>query len=342
MVLVTNHTQSPCAAVSSRTLPWSKGIRLKQNVIRFQITSQVDRRLFQKQTSPLRPAARYIHDAKGKPLQISSFKSNVHNDEARNGSSKSVSPKNSVKISFVQHDTEETLTQSAAAEDAEVSNAPESNKAKSGSLDVRGLFRSWLNVLCTDVPHHAVDNILEGPPQMDNVQEPKKSSTTEKSGILKVVFCYFLGLDATIAVPLLIFIPLYLGVNVVYGAEVSRELTPLWIIGPLMVALYVKLLRGIIALYAFSFKQTVKVIKNLPTYSSITYKYIAEGKLKQDIRARFWQPVIDIKNMDYKELALRKWKAFQEWITEKYLDFVESIWPYYCRTIRFLKRANLI
>lgn len=137
-------------------------------------------------------------------------------------------------------------------------------------------------------------------------------------------------------------VPLYLAVTLVYGAEVSKELTPLWILGPLIVALYVKMLRGICALYVFSFKQTVNVVKNLPTYSLLAYDYIVRGKLKEDIRMRLLQPFIDIKNLDYKEAAKRKAKDIEVYLVEKYLDFVESIWPYYCRTIRFLKRANLI
>ncbi|KAL8480752.1 hypothetical protein ACS0TY_027332 [Phlomoides rotata] len=50
--------------------------------------------------------------------------------------------------------------------------------------------------------------------------------------ILKVVWCYFLGVDATIKVPILLLTPLYLAVNIVYGSRVSKELTPLWILGP--------------------------------------------------------------------------------------------------------------
>lgn len=127
-----------------------------------------------------------------------------------------------------------------------------------------------------------------------------------------------------------------------YGAEVSKELTPLWVFGPLIVALYIKMLQWLFALYVFSFNLTVKIIKNLPTYYMVAYKYISKGKLKEDLHAVFWQPVENIKNIDYKEFSKRKLKELQLWIVEKYLDFVESIWPYYCRTIRFLKRANLI
>lgn len=128
----------------------------------------------------------------------------------------------------------------------------------------------------------------------------------------------------------------------IYGAEVSKELTPLWIFGPLIIALYVKMLRWLSALYVFSFKLTIKLIKNLPTYYAVASNYIKQGKLKEDVRARVWQPVVDIKNLDYKELSRRKLKEFQVWLMERYLDYVESIWPSYCRTIRFLKRANLI
>lgn len=137
-------------------------------------------------------------------------------------------------------------------------------------------------------------------------------------------------------------IPLCLAVNVIYGVEVSKELTPLWVFGPLIIALYIKMLRWVCALYVFSFKLTLKVIKNLPTYCMVAYSYVACGKLKEDVLARVWQPVVNVKNLDYKELSRKRMKELQERIVEWYLDYVESIWPYYCRTIRFLKRANLL
>lgn len=342
MVLVTHHTQSSFAAVPLRNSSWSKGIRLKQNIVRFQMILRTDRCISMKQAFPLRPVPRFVHEAKGKLLQISSFKGNIQNDKSGDASSKPISPKSSVKISFLPQEREENLQESPTAQDTPVSCASESNKTISQSQSIRGLFLKWLSLLRTGVEAEAGDGILERSPQMDHLTEQKATNSKERGEILKVVLCYFLGLDATITVPLLIFIPLYLAVNVKYGSQVSRELTPLWVIGPLIVALYVKLVRWIFALYVFSFKQSVKVIKNLPTYYSIALNYIAEGKLKEDIQARFWQPVINVKNLDYKELSMRKWKVFQGWIVEKYLDFVESIWPHYCRTIRFLKRANLI
>ena len=137
-------------------------------------------------------------------------------------------------------------------------------------------------------------------------------------------------------------VPAFLAVNAIYGAEVTKELSPLWIAGPLIVSLYVKMFQGLCTLYAFCFKQTAKVIRNLPSYYIIAYHYIAQGKLRDDVRGLVTRPMVAVKNADYKELTGARLKQLRVWIVEKYLDFVESIWPYYCRTIRFLKRANLI
>lgn len=311
-------------------------------MFRLQMISRTDRFLSLKHAFPLRPATRRIDEAKGKTLHISFFKGSVQNEKAGDASSKPVLHKNPVKISFVQPDREGTVIESPTNPDMPVCSASESNMISSRSQAIRALFTKWLNLLHTEALGQAGDDVLQGSHQMNHLQEQKAANTKERGEILKVVLCYFLGLDATVTIPLLIFIPLYLGINVVYGAEVVRELTPLWIIGPLVVALYVKLFRWLVGLYVFSFKKTINVIKNLPSYYLVASTYIAQGKLKEDIWARFWQPVVDIKNLDYKELLRRKLKDFGEWLVEKYLDFVESIWPYYCRTIRFLKRANLI
>lgn len=136
--------------------------------------------------------------------------------------------------------------------------------------------------------------------------------------------------------------PFFLAVNAIYGPEVSKELTPLWIMGPLVVALYIMMVRVLCSVYVYSFKQTVKVIKNVPSYYNLAQSYVFGGKLKEDINAHILQPILNIKSADYKQLTIKLMKKLAEWIREKYLDFVESIWPYYCRAIRFLKSSNLI
>uniref|UniRef100_A0A5B7AHV9 Embryo defective 2759 n=1 Tax=Davidia involucrata TaxID=16924 RepID=A0A5B7AHV9_DAVIN len=342
MASVTHQIQGSYATFPSRPRPWNRGLELKRFVTTLHMVVRTDSFLSLKCKSCLSVGAPLVRGTKGKSLRISAFKGSAQNDELGGRSSGSKSAKNSVKLSYIPQESEETLTESPKEQNVPLSYASDSDERIAGSLAIQNLFKNWLALLRTPSPNQVVDEILEGPAPKERSEMQNGTQKKERSVILKAVWCYFLGLDATVKIPLLIFIPWYLAVNVVYGAEVSKELTPLWVLGPLIVALYIKMLRSICAFYVFSFKQTVKVVKNLPTYYLLAYNYIARGKLKEDVRAYFWQPVMNIKNLDYKELSKRKMKDLQVWAVEKYLDYVESIWPYYCRTIRFLKRANLI
>jgi hypothetical protein len=322
-----------------RPISWSKGMMLKHYATTLQMVGKADRCYLLKHNIRLSVGAPCIRATKRKSLRISAFKGSAQNDESAGRVSGSKVPKNSVKLK----ESEDPITESPKANDIPLSYTSEADQRIASSPAIHKLFKKWLTMLRTQSPSQVEDGILgeELPPT--EISETHNETENKKRGeILKAVWCHFLGLDATIKIPLLIFIPLYLVVNVLYGAEVSKELTPLWVFGPLIIALYIQMFRWLCALYVFSFKQTVKVIKNLPTYYMVTYSYVARGKLKEDVQARFWQPVVNIKNLDYKELSRKKLKELQEWMVEKYLDFVESIWPYYCQTIRFLKRANLI
>ncbi|CAA6661226.1 unnamed protein product [Spirodela intermedia] len=77
----------------------------------------------------------------------------------------------------------------------------------------------------------------------------------------------------------------------------------------------------------YSERPTDRVLKN--------HECSPEEKPKAYLRLHFF-------NMDYKALGRQMLKQLKEWAVETYLDYVESIWPYYCRTIRFLKKANLL
>ena len=131
---------------------------------------------------------------------------------------------------------------------------------------------------------------------------------------------------------------MYIAVNMKYGGEVAKELTPLWIAGPLIMALYMTTVQVITSLYIFSFRQSVKLLKKSP----MVYDYVASGKLNEIIRVRLWTPTVDFWNLGYIEISKRIWIDFQLWLVDKYMDCVESIWPSYCKFIRFLKRANFI
>lgn len=127
-----------------------------------------------------------------------------------------------------------------------------------------------------------------------------------------------------------------------YGIEVTKELAPLWIMGPLITALYIRAIQGICSLYVFCFRKAVEFVASVPSYYALVSGYLREGKLNDFLYAKLCKPVADVKNTDYEALARLRMKQLREWAVEKYLDYVESIWPLYCRTIRFLKKANLL
>ncbi|KAG2678836.1 hypothetical protein I3760_11G022500 [Carya illinoinensis] len=339
MALVTYQMQVSYSTFHSRPLSWDKRLKLKQSVKTLHMVGKTDRCFLLKRNVRLSVGAP-CNPGKLKPLRISAFKGSAQNEESAGRANGSKVPKNSVKLKE-SGDTAD----SPKANDIPLSYTSEAKEGIASSPAIHNLFIKFLTLLRTQSPRQVVNGVLGEEPPLREISETETQHGTEnkeRGEILRATWCFFLGLDATVKIPLLIFVPLYLAINVIYGAEVSKELTPLWVIGPLIIALYIKVFRGLWALYVFSFKMTVKIVKNLPTYFRVAYSYVARGKLKEDVLARFWQPVENIKNLDYKELARKKLKELQERAVEWYLDYVESIWPYYCRTIRFLKRANLI
>uniref|UniRef100_A0A2P2Q6T8 Uncharacterized protein n=1 Tax=Rhizophora mucronata TaxID=61149 RepID=A0A2P2Q6T8_RHIMU len=81
---------------------------------------------------------------------------------------------------------------------------------------------------------------------------------------------------------------------------------------------------------------------DIPIYYLVASCCIKQGKRKEAIQVRVLQPVVNIKNLGCKEFSRNKLKVLGHWHVGKYLDFVESTWPCYCRTMRLLKKANLI
>ncbi|KAL8465510.1 hypothetical protein ACS0TY_034852 [Phlomoides rotata] len=336
MALATHQLQGPCCTFPSAPSSWSRRSKLKHLLPA--PVGRKERLVSLKCRSCSSGGASLVLGSKSKVFKVSAFKSGNQHDDSGGRANGSKSLK-TVKVSYLQHESEE----SSGYTQQHLVPAPYSaaDEKTTSSLAIQNLFKNWLMLLRTPSQTQQV----EGSPEEPHVKTSEKSNAVQKQErgeILKTAWCYFLGLDATIKIPLLMFTPLYLGVNLVYGSEVSKELTPLWILGPLIVALYVKMFQAICALYVFSFKKTVIIVKNLPSYSALVYDYIFRGKLNIALHKHLWQPLVDIKNKDYREVLRRKLKDLQEWLVEKYLDYVESIWPYYCRTIRFLKRANLI
>ncbi|KAI3464115.1 hypothetical protein Pfo_020778 [Paulownia fortunei] len=342
MALATHHLKGPYSTFPSVPSLWSRGSKLKHSVSTFHAVGRKDR--FFSLTCRLcsSTGASLVLGSKSKLFKISAFKGSSQYDDSGGRANGSKSLKNAVKLSYLQNKSEESSLESSKVQNVVPAPYTAADETTTRSLAIQNLLKNWLMLLRTPLQTQPVEEVLEESSSKETSEMPNALQKQERGAIRKAVWCYFLGLDATIKIPLLLFTPLYLAVNLVYGLKVSKELTPLWILGPLFVALYIKMFRAMCGLYAFSFKQTVKVVKNLPVYYLLVHDYIVHGKLKEAMKTHIFEPVADIKNMDYNEVTRRKLKDLQGWLVERYLDFVESIWPYYSRTIRFLKRANLI
>ncbi|KAL4012468.1 hypothetical protein IC575_029570 [Cucumis melo] len=338
MALITHHPQGSYAELSSRLSFWNGSLNLKQRVTSVRTVGRTEHH------TPLRSNICFsigtprLCGPRPNLLRVSAFKSAARIDDETGGVA------NGSKITSypVKLKDGDYCTETPKGNNVPVCYASGANEDIAPSPAIQNLFKKWLELLRRQPVSQDVDGILEELPSAEMSDTQQESNKKESNKILRGVWFHFLGLNAAVKIPLLIFVPLYLVVNVSYGAEVSRELTPLWILGPLLTALYVKLFQWICALYVFSFKQTAKLIMNSPSYYWTVHHYIIQGKLKEQFVARFVQPIINIKNLDYKELSKRKLIELRERAMEKYLDYVESIWPYYCRAIRFLKRANLL
>ncbi|XP_020270107.1 uncharacterized protein LOC109845284 [Asparagus officinalis] len=339
MALIAHQTQGPYQPAFLRPKSWRQGTKLR-SFLAFQFVDKTAAFIPLKHHLYLR--SHPINLSKRKPFQVLSFKGSTQNDESDHSNGSSKFTKTPVQLCKTQEE-KEVIKESLDERTQSISYASEDREdITAGSLSIQKLFSKWLLMLWTQTlsPSNAVSGEKMGESEASDSR--KVPFRGEAGQVLKSMVLHFLKLDAAISLPMLIFIPFYLTVRTVYGAEVTKELTPMWVIGPLIVALYVKIIRVLCSLYIFCLISAIRLVKNLPSYYLLVYNYISDGKLKAYLYVRFWKPVDDFKNMDYKQLFARKMKQLQEWAVEKYLDYVESIWPYYCRTIRFLKKANLI
>ncbi|CAH8392943.1 unnamed protein product [Eruca vesicaria subsp. sativa] len=345
MVLVTHKLQGSDVLFTWSSPTWNRGLLIKRPVTSVRFVGSKEKHLRLKQKCCFTLGSPCSDGLKAKSFKVTSFKGSNQNSESGGRESGKKVTNNSVKLSYRSDDDENNVNSSPKAQNTSVSYTSETDDSVTGQPAIQKLFKKWLTLLRTQSPIQVTDESLGGEeaPQTTKAETETEIKKTESLQSSKsTLWTLFWSLDASIKIPLLLFVPAFLAVNAIYGAEVTKELSPLWIVGPLIVALYVKMFQGLCTLYAFCFNQSTKVIRNLPSYYIIAYHYITQGKLRDDVRGVVTRPMVAIKNADYKELTRTKLKQLQEWIVEKYLDFVESIWPYYCRTIRFLKRANLI
>uniref|UniRef100_A0A7N0T5A5 Uncharacterized protein n=1 Tax=Kalanchoe fedtschenkoi TaxID=63787 RepID=A0A7N0T5A5_KALFE len=267
---------------------------------------------------------------KQKPLIVSAYQGDGQNNEFGGGVSKS--PKHSAEVSYMP----KVFEDNSLAENGPFSCIPEAKEINERSKVIHNLFSKWLTILHN--PSKPTET-AEGASRSTEQMELSESSGTEfeihKRGldrVREVVSCYFSRLDITFKITLLIFIPCYVAIRVIYGVEVLKELTPLWILGPLIVALDIKMFQAVSQLYVFSFKQAEIAIRSIPS----------PEKLTQATRAYFSQKFAEMKSLDFKKVANLKVKEIPRLKEIISTLFFTYSWPLYWRTVRFLARSNLI
>ncbi|KAL3655392.1 hypothetical protein CASFOL_001178 [Castilleja foliolosa] len=340
MALATQHFKGSCSTFPFEPSPWIRKSKLKRSLPMFHSDWTEDRSISLTCRLCLSIGASIALGPKSRLSKISAFKRSRQYGDPNCIVNGTESLKHDDKVSYLQNGNEDILV----VESSDVQNnvvptryTASDETTTTRSMVIHDLLKNWLMLLCRPLQTQPVEEVIEEP--SSSVTSEIQNTKRERCGtMLNAVWCNFLGLDATIKLPLLVFTPLYLAINLLYGLKVSKELMPLWILGPLIVALYIKTFRVMCGLYAFSFKQAVQVVKNVPVFYLLVHNYFVHGKLKEDIL----EPLTDIKNVDYNDLTRRKMKDLQGWFLGIHLDFIELIWPCYFRTTRLLKRANFM
>ncbi|XP_057473050.1 uncharacterized protein LOC130761554 [Actinidia eriantha] len=158
LVTGTHHFPGSYATFPLRPVSWNKGIQLKQ----LHMVSKAGSPFSLRCKSRLSVGAPLLRIPKLKSLRVSAFKGNDQNDESGGRSSGSKSSKKSVKLSYVQQESEDTLTESANMQDVPLSYASEADEKVSGSLAVQKLFKNWLTLLRSQPLQEVADESLEG------------------------------------------------------------------------------------------------------------------------------------------------------------------------------------
>ncbi|KAJ4753669.1 embryo defective 2759 [Rhynchospora pubera] len=280
-----------------------------------------------------------------RPIRIPSFKRSAQNDKHGHDESSPKPPKSRVRFS-------EPMNMQKYPISYEPEERGENPKVVSSNA-IKRLFRKFLHNLRTQplcertVNESTRDREEPSASTIEEIQSadyeaPHVSESKSKSPVLKTAFLFFTSFDAALSIPLLVFVPGYFTVRMTYGAEVAAELMPLWFLGPPLLALYVKVIQKLLHLYFLIFTRAGLLLKDLPFYSRVAYAYVKEGKVKAYFYETLWGSVVRLKELDYQALAMQKYMHIRVWLVEVYLDLTETIWPYYCRTIKMLKKANLL
>eukprot|EP01018_Ginkgo_biloba_P018937 Gb_33113 [translate_table: standard] len=327
MALVVHQTQGFYAACTSQPVAW-KGAKKMVPLVAYCHVGRISRcsrfRSHHKLSIVGSSGVRSVISARNQCLKALSFQGATKNEdsEGREG------PKSSSSMDF-----------SCAwkrMEEAE-QNFPQSSQG----------LPNWFTKLQKQGFIQQANAILQNPqPGLKFLDQDQLIKQLQEGQVSQHIVDFWQNLEVWIKWPLAVFLLCFLAITVIFGIRASSDLLPLWIIGPLMMGTFIKSYLLLSSLCIRVTTDALVMVKAVTDKCVELQLIVKNGNLIQMIQLHVRQffeakrsEVVDyFRSGKFKELLWQKWKEFGEWNSERTQDFVESIWPQWRATTRFLKK----
>lgn len=104
----------------------------------------------------------------------------------------------------MKNKSEESSLVSSSAQNVVPTPYTAADETTSKSQAIQDLFKNWLMLMLTPSETQLPEEVPEAPSSMETSKIPNSLQKQERGEILKAAWCYFLGLDATIKITLLL------------------------------------------------------------------------------------------------------------------------------------------
>lgn len=140
--------------------------------------------------------------------------------------------------------------------------------------------------------------------------------------------------------PLVIILSWCFAVTVLYGFEVSSDLLPLWLIGPLFMAAFIK---SSLVFYHICVQITTNIVtigREAPAkcMEAMHNRILAVQLYMKALEARTVELIVCITSGKYKEIFREKLKEYKVRKTDEFFDYIDYWWPKWRQFERFLKK----
>lgn len=212
---------------------------------------------------------------------------------------------------------------------------------KSSPQSARG--SSWFTKLQKQNVIQLTKKILQKPQsRLKFLYKDQMIKQLQEAQLDNTILEFWKSSDVSIKWPLAVFFPCYFAITVFFGFRASNDLLPLWIIGPLMMGIFIKFSQIVYA-------HCVRITTNAVVKVKATYVAAKNGDITRRMQLQFEQFLegkrselvvyLDyFKTERYKKFLQKKHDEYQERISEAIQDYAEANWPRWRATTRFLRK----